>query len=1145
MEVEVRTVGHISSCFVGLPLHLIEALQATHKGFLPPFLVLELRPRDSSDVSAWHVAWSGNASKSNAIEVSEKLAECMCLPNHFHVFVRARADVPKAATVMLEPVTEDDWEILEVNAEFVEEHLLNQVGIVQEGLKFPLWLHGQTVITFHVISTEPEKLVVQLISGTEVSVVPKQRKSNLSSSIKNITDNHQRNKYSRKALLRVQELDRSLIKICNHGSVNFGVVPTTLAFVSAKTGDFHSLSNGQPVILTSLSGGIKGAQDDEEFQGMEKDENFSKGKQNDIQFLKNKKDGIQVICQIVFLDRVASGHVMLAKSLCRYMQTGPHKRVLVRECSRMITEAPGFLLSPVIFQSFEKAKFSQSKGLKSRGGEEDDIGNHTEFMELDSANEEKVVDWVRYKKFLSALVSTSKEENDNDLEKPGRKNGVLKAWLLSEISILSEHLLGQVTNSLVIGNKTFLHFEVYTENLNQGKDNGQVDTADFHVNWTDISDVMFVLSVADVYQNLENYELQNDDIDKQPMKSVEQLYSISNVMPICDRKPKLGKPLHVLCGKDTGFKGKRGPLLSSLSWMETAISQALDRLTFILSPQCGRIFSRFGLPVPGHVLLHGPTASGKTHLALALARHFEDNPEILAHIVILRCSELAGEQTESLRKALLKYVSEAIEHAPSIIVLDDLDAAISVSSISDGSEPSAGMIGLAECLADLMDYFQWKVNTSCCAGLVAFLGVVKSPGALPSFLCSSGRFDFHVQVSPPATKERITILEHEIFKRGLQCSNAVVADTALKCDGYDTCDLEVLVDRAVHAAAMRSLSPILAQTSTCAKFGKPEILEEDFLNALDNFVPAAMRGIAKSGNHVGHVGWEDVGGLFETRTAIKEMLELPVKFSEIFSAAPLRLRSGVLLYGPPGCGKTHIVGAAAAACSLRFISVKGPELLNKYIGASEQAVRDIFAKASAASPCILFFDEFDSIAPKRGHDNTGVTDRVVNQFLTELDGVESLTGVFVFAATSRPDLLDAALLRPGRLDRLLFCDFPSAKERLEILEVLSRKLSLANDVDLGTIASNTEGFSGADLQALLSDAQLESVHQHLERETNGSSNKPIITNTILESVLAKARPSVSENERNRLYAIYSEFQSSRTSAATKTRESKGKKSTLA
>uniref|UniRef100_A0A2P2MK98 Peroxisome biogenesis protein 1 isoform X2 n=1 Tax=Rhizophora mucronata TaxID=61149 RepID=A0A2P2MK98_RHIMU len=186
---------------------------------------------------------------------------------------------------------------------------------------------------------------------------------------------------------------------------------------------------------------------------------------------------------------------------------------------------------------------------------------------------------------------------------------------------------------------------------------------------------------------------------------------------------------------------------------------------------------------------------------------------------------------------------------------------------------------------------------------------------------------------------------------------------------------EILVDRAVHAAVGR----FLPYHSSCGKYEIPSLTGDDFSHAMHEFLPVAMRDITKSAPEVGRSGWDDVGGLSDIQKAIKEMIELPSKFPNIFGQAPLRLRSNVLLYGPPGCGKTHIVGAAAAACSLRFISVKGPELLNKYIGASEQAVRDIFSKAVAAAPCLLFFDEFDSIAPKRGHDNTGVTDRVVNQ----------------------------------------------------------------------------------------------------------------------------------------------------------------------
>lgn len=525
----------------------------------------------------------------------------------------------------------------------------------------------------------------------------------------------------------------------------------------------------------------------------------------------------------------------------------------------------------------------------------------------------------------------------------------------------------------------------------------------------------------------------------------------------------------------------------------------------------------------------------------AVAKYLEEHEEILAHIVFIRCSKLAFEKSGKIRQEITSYISEALVHAPSIIIFDDLDNIISSSAESETSLSSGSGTSLAKFFTDIMDEYGEKNRRYCGYGPIALMATVQSLGKLPHSLTSSGRLDFHVELPAPAVSDRGAILKHEILRRGLQCPEDILSEFASRCDGYDAYDLETLVDRAVHAAVSRSV-----YSSFKPGEEKPKLVEEDFSQAIHDFVPVAMRGLTKAGADGGRTGWEDVGGLIDIRNTIQEMIELPSKFPSIFAKSPLRLRSNVLLYGPPGCGKTHIVGAAAAACSLRFISVKGPELLNKYIGASEQAVRDLFSKAATAAPCLLFFDEFDSIAPKRGHDNTGVTDRVVNQFLTELDGVEALTGVFVFAATSRPDLLDAALLRPGRLDRLLFCNFPSWQERLDILTVLSRKLPLASDVDLEKIASATEGFSGADLQALLSDAQLASVHELLDSGTTyQQGTAPTISDVLLQSVASRARPSVSETEKRRLQRIYDQFLDAKKSVAAQSKDAKGKRATLA
>ncbi|KAJ5666980.1 hypothetical protein N7462_011389, partial [Penicillium macrosclerotiorum] len=306
-------------------------------------------------------------------------------------------------------------------------------------------------------------------------------------------------------------------------------------------------------------------------------------------------------------------------------------------------------------------------------------------------------------------------------------------------------------------------------------------------------------------------------------------------------------------------------------------------------------------------------------------------------------------------------------------------------------------------------------------------------------------------------------------------------DLAGKTDGYMPGDLVLLVARARNEALIRSVQD-LSNESKMITLGS-----DDFDSALKGFTPASLRNVTLTSSTT---TFSAIGGLFETRKTLLETLQYPTKYAPIFAQCPLRLRSGLLLYGFPGCGKTLLASAVAGECGLNFISVKGPEILNKYIGASEKSVRDLFERAQAARPCILFFDEFDSIAPKRGHDSTGVTDRVVNQLLTQMDGAEGLSGVYVLAATSRPDLIDPALLRPGRLDKSLLCDMPSPADRVDIIRAVSEKLKMDDEVRsrFDDIAAKTEGFSGADLQAVVYNAHLEAVHDALG-DHSGSADK--------------------------------------------------------
>lgn len=328
--------------------------------------------------------------------------------------------------------------------------------------------------------------------------------------------------------------------------------------------------------------------------------------------------------------------------------------------------------------------------------------------------------------------------------------------------------------------------------------------------------------------------------------------------------------------------------------------------------------------------------------------------------------------------------------------------------------------------------------------------------------------------SRPSTSHK-----NEIQSGFLVDPNIDFLDLAGQTDGYMPGDLVLLVSRARSEALIRSVSNTSLSSSDAVI-----LTQDDFTRALDGFTPASLRNVTLQSSTT---RWDSIGGLHSTRQTLLETLQYPTTYAPIFAQCPLRLRSGLLLYGYPGCGKTLLASAVAGECGLNFISVKGPEILNKYIGASEKSVRDLFERAEAAKPCVLFFDEFDSIAPKRGHDSTGVTDRVVNQLLTQMDGAEGLSGVYILAATSRPDLIDPALLRPGRLDKSLLCDMPSLEERVDVLRAVTRSLRVNPGIldesrerqGIREIAARTEGYSGADLQAVAYNAQLEAIHDVL------------------------------------------------------------------
>ncbi|KAK7251956.1 hypothetical protein RIF29_35585 [Crotalaria pallida] len=1128
MELEVKAVGGINNCFVSLPLPLIQTLQSTRSSPLPHLLALELRS-PSHPPHLWFLAWSGATSdSSSSIEVSAQFAECISLPNHATVHVKAASHVPHASLVTIEPDTEDDWEILELNSEQAEASILNQVRIVHEGMRFPLWLHGHTVITFHVASVFPKKAVVQLMPGTEVAVAPKRRKRMSDSA----GDSHCDKGHTAKMLLRIQD-PKGLCHTNTHiKGVELQTELTSVAFVHPETAKHFSFYMLQ---LVSIVPRVSKENVNISKTNIMKAKGGSAVNEVENGNLADKKDHRKVTVHLLFSESVAEGHVMVAKSLRLYLRAGLHSWVYLKACDIILEKSyPSISLCPCQFKLLRRDNSTEKDGPVDTHGHKNYIDEKSHAKAMSGVFVD-TIDWSVHNEVVAALSDESNykadEEAANQSQNQKGLQSLVRLWYIAQLEAITS-ITGLEVNSLIMRSKTLLHFKLSCYKLGN---NGKIRlVSNFTENSGKTVEMLFILNFGEEY-------LHHGKIKAYEVSTGGRINNRNDGDPEIFERIKLGDPVSIHSIEESVSEERIGSDVSSLGWMERAASDVINRMLVLLSSASGMWFGSYNLPLPGHVLIYGPPGSGKTLLAKTVAKSLENREDILAHIVFVSCSKLALEKVPIIRQELADHVTEALNHAPSIVIFDDLDSVISTPD-SDGSQPSVSVAGLTDFLVDIMDEYGEKRRKSCGFGPIAFIASIQSLEKIPQSLSSSGRFDFHIQLPAPAASERKAMLKHEIQRRHLQCGDDILLDVAAKCDGYDGYDMEILVDRAVHAAVRR----FLPSSAAIYEHVCPTLLGEDFSQAMHDFLPVAMRDISKSASDGGRSGWDDVGGLVDIRNSIKEMIELPSKFPKIFAKAPLRLRSNVLLYGPPGCGKTHIVGAAAAASSLRFISVKGPELLNKYIGASEQAVRDIFSKAAAAAPCLLFFDEFDSIAPKRGHDNTGVTDRVVNQFLTELDGVEILTGVFVFAATSRPDLLDAALLRPGRLDRLLFCDFPSSRERLDILTVLSTKLPLADDIDLATVANMTEGFSGADLQALLSDAQLAAVHDVLENlDVSGPKTTPVITDANLKFTASKARPSVSEEEKRRLYSIYRQFLDSKRSAAAQSRDAKGKRATLA
>ena len=471
------------------------------------------------------------------------------------------------------------------------------------------------------------------------------------------------------------------------------------------------------------------------------------------------------------------------------------------------------------------------------------------------------------------------------------------------------------------------------------------------------------------------------------------------------------------------------------------------------------LFKRLGVEAPKGVLLHGPPGTGKTMLAKAVAGETSSNFTYIGGPEIM--SKFYGESEGKLREIF----KEAEENAPSIIFIDEIDSIAPKRDEVSGEEERRIV---AQLLA-LMDGLKSR-------GKVVVIGATNRPNSIDEALRRPGRFDREIEINIPDRNGRLEILQ--IHTRGMPLADDVNLDElADKTHGYAGADLSALAKEAAMAALRRILPDVdlEAEEIPVDVLNRIQVNKDDFKSALKDMQPSTMREVLIEKPNV---RWEDIGALEDAKQELKEAVEWPLKYSKVFEHMNARPPKGILLYGPPGTGKTMLAKAVATESEANFIAIKGPEFLNKWVGESEKAVRETFRKARQASPCVIFMDEIDSITPERGTgSDSNVTERVISQMLTEMDGLEALNNVVVIAATNRPDIMDPALLRPGRFDKSILIGPPDKESREKIFKIHTAKKPLSDDVDISKLAELTDGCTGADISAICNEAVMNAVRE--------------------------------------------------------------------
>ncbi|PNS20512.1 Peroxisome biosynthesis protein PAS1 [Sphaceloma murrayae] len=1073
--VEVQLLPSLKSCLVNLPSPLVSVLanaDAIAQNVIVELSSLSEKSRvDSAQKTSLFFGWTGFQSQSRlspvvnkegiqgsrsrrqeqdvgVVEIDAVAARKLGIDSGSRMTVTLHINPPEAHTVNIEPLTADDWDILNQHAEFLELNFLAQVRVVQNPiiasdpkLQQPIILHltATSTITVKVISIEPQLPTAQAYAKVspeaEVIVAPKSRQSHAKTGnreSRSIASNGKRSTGGRSATSTARQ--RSTREDVERRRPVF-LRPLDRSVCGDWIDDEAPNSTDEGLRIWThpqnvLSAPLKGAQwvsvSTVRAAGLEEPQSAQ------AQTPEADKPAGSVIARLLpWDDAPDSRHALLSSMLCCTLGQ-------VGVIGGLIKIEPASAQLPRTASIMKQLQPDANK----------------------SSSKEVIVKSLKIAPFLDSSSGRSGSLSFGGQTKTEQEKAVQKVVALFGRAD-EEHGLfhGPLTHKMILP-----------------AESGSNDVE----RWPG---------------GLLKFEPSPPPTQGTNVHSVPWLMGGERKLAI-EMLPAISRPIELM----VEVVGTELPARSEvLVGVDQLISQAQS-----------------GLLHDSSIMLTGGLGSGKTSIASHVLH--ELRAEYLFHTSYYPCRKLITDETRlsSIKDTLQRLFARALWGARlggrSLVVLDDIDKLCPVETELQVGNDNSRSRQISELLCATVRKFctresgvvllataqaKESVNNVVIGGhVVRDIITIKAPNKdgrrkiLERIIQHKSAGSINDTSSPIAHHKLSSSIDHA-WMNGSDSSRPAstngdvsaepeealdLLDIAGRTDGYHAGDLHLLISRARSESLIRAVS-----SSDASSLALPHLLPTDFTSALKGFTPASLRNVTLQSSTT---TFSSIGGLRSTRQTLLETLQYPTTYAPIFAKCPLRLRSGLLLYGYPGCGKTLLASAVAGECGLNFISVKGPEILNKYIGASEKSVRDLFDRAEAARPCVLFFDEFDSIAPKRGHDSTGVTDRVVNQLLTQMDGAEGLSGVYVLAATSRPDLIDPALLRPGRLDKSLLCDMPDLEDRRDILGRVSGNLRLDEETEgaLDEVARRTEGYSGADLQAVMYNAHLEAIHDVLGPE---------------------------------------------------------------